>query len=388
MKIVHLCVSCFYIDGYSYQENQLVAQMVRDGHDVTVIASTETFDDDRHVCYVEPGHYVGTDGATVIRLPYQNFGTAFLSRKIRKHTAVATLLADIKPDIIFFHGLSGWELFTVARYKKHNPKTSLFVDCHEDFNNSARSILSRYLLHGLYYKWIVSHTKQWFDRVYCISLECTKFAVEFYKIPIEKVEFLPLGGVILDDQSYAQVRSEERHRRGLSESERLYVQVGKIDSKKLLSRTLRCFSSVSDDNARLMIGGHVYDDQEEVLSDYLSRDSRISYIGWLDSIQLQALLCAADVYLQPGSQSSTMQAALCSRCAVVLDDVASHVPFVVGNGWLVKTEQDFEAALRSIAEGEVILDDLCRQSHSLATQMLGYKEIAGKIYAQHKTSTP
>ena len=42
MKIAHICLSCFYIDGFSYQENELVRQNVSDGHDVLVITSTET----------------------------------------------------------------------------------------------------------------------------------------------------------------------------------------------------------------------------------------------------------------------------------------------------------------------------------------------------------
>jgi hypothetical protein len=44
MKIVHMCLSCFYIDGYFYQENEIIRQNVDDGHDVVVIASTESYD--------------------------------------------------------------------------------------------------------------------------------------------------------------------------------------------------------------------------------------------------------------------------------------------------------------------------------------------------------
>lgn len=45
MKILHFCLSCFYIDNYDYQENQLVRVNVEDGHDVLVVASTETYND-------------------------------------------------------------------------------------------------------------------------------------------------------------------------------------------------------------------------------------------------------------------------------------------------------------------------------------------------------
>ena len=41
MKIIHLCLSCFYIDNYRYQENELVREHVTDGHEVLVVASTD-----------------------------------------------------------------------------------------------------------------------------------------------------------------------------------------------------------------------------------------------------------------------------------------------------------------------------------------------------------
>jgi 1,2-diacylglycerol 3-alpha-glucosyltransferase len=85
MKIVHFCLSCFYIDGYGYQENQLPARHVKDGHEVTIIASTESFNDQREPCYLKPGEYMGTDGARVIRLPYIGGIPAAMARKVRAY---------------------------------------------------------------------------------------------------------------------------------------------------------------------------------------------------------------------------------------------------------------------------------------------------------------
>ena len=69
MRILHLCLSCFYIDDAGYQENHLVRQHVADGHEVLVIASTEIFDGKGGLGYAEPGSYIGSDGAKVIRIP-------------------------------------------------------------------------------------------------------------------------------------------------------------------------------------------------------------------------------------------------------------------------------------------------------------------------------
>jgi len=110
VKIVHLCVSCFYIDGFAYQENDLVAQNVADGHDVVVIASTETFGADRRIGYLEPGEYLGTDGAKVIRLPYRKLFPHAVMRKFRMHPGVCEILEREAPDVILLHCLCGWVL--------------------------------------------------------------------------------------------------------------------------------------------------------------------------------------------------------------------------------------------------------------------------------------
>jgi len=115
MKVAHICLSCFFIDGRAYQENELVRQHHADGHDVLVIASTESHAPDGSVVYVEPADYVGEEGVRIVRLPYHPWLPAKLGRKLRIHRGVQGLLSAFGPDAILFHGLCGWELSTVAR---------------------------------------------------------------------------------------------------------------------------------------------------------------------------------------------------------------------------------------------------------------------------------
>ena len=59
MKIVHLCLASFYPDGYSYQENLLPKFHKELGLDVEVIASTQSFDKDGRICYLnKTGSYI------------------------------------------------------------------------------------------------------------------------------------------------------------------------------------------------------------------------------------------------------------------------------------------------------------------------------------------
>jgi len=76
MKILHCCLSNFYIDNYNYQENMLVREHVKLGHDVRVLASTETYNSDGLFTYTDAGSYMGSDGALVTRVPYKKYITA------------------------------------------------------------------------------------------------------------------------------------------------------------------------------------------------------------------------------------------------------------------------------------------------------------------------
>ena len=49
MKILHCCLAAFYIDNYGYQENILPKIHQIHGHEVKIVASTETFIDDKNL---------------------------------------------------------------------------------------------------------------------------------------------------------------------------------------------------------------------------------------------------------------------------------------------------------------------------------------------------
>ena len=53
MRITHLCLGCFFPDGYSYQENMLPKYHKKLGHDVSVVASLQTFDKNGNVSYMD-----------------------------------------------------------------------------------------------------------------------------------------------------------------------------------------------------------------------------------------------------------------------------------------------------------------------------------------------
>lgn len=379
MRIVHCCLSCFYIDGYAYQENMLVRKHVEMGHDVLVLASTETYGDAKTLTYVEPKAYIGSEGALVDRIPYCRFIPHILSKKLRVHPDIYKKLEAFKPDVIMFHGLCGWELLTVAKYVKKNSKSIFYADSHEDFYNSARSFLSRAFLYGLYYKPIIQFSKRYINKFLYITDETRLFCKSVYGLHDNQLEFFPLGGEVLDDARYYEKRNIKRKSLLIKDGDIVFFQSGKFDSKKKLIESLNAFSRVRSKSFKYVIAGSVDPTISYEFENCLKTDSRIVFLDWVDSDELLNLLCMADVYVQPGSQSATMQMSLAARCSVILDDVPSHRHIFCENGFLVKNQQDLVSSFAHIENSPSMLASMSENSFNFAKKYLDYDVLAKRL---------
>lgn len=379
MKIVHCCLSNFYIDGYTYQENMLVKEHVKSGHDVLVLASTETFNENKEISYVEPSKYIGTDGAKVIRLAYRSFLPHYVMTKLRMHSKVYQILEDFKPDIIMFHGMCGFELLTVSNYIKSYPNVKLFVDSHEDFNNSARNFISLNSLYRMFYTPIINIAKKNVSKFFYPTFESNVFCKKVYKLKDSELEHFPLGGTVFSDDEYDSIRSQKRKAFGFLESDTVFFQSGKFDKKKKLLESISSFSKVQDDNFRFIVAGSLDKEIEPDFKKLLAKDSRITYIGWVESDELLELLCMCDVYVQPGSQSATMQMSVSARCPVILADVPSHRHSFYENGFLVDSTEQLTNAFKEISNNPDILNTMSENSFTYAKENLDYSKLAKRL---------
>lgn len=382
MKILHCCLSNFYVDDFNYQENLLVREHIAAGHEVLVLASTEIIDSDGKLVYLLPCRYFGTDGAEVIRIRYKKIYPKFLARKIRAYHAAYQNIDRFKPDVIMFHGTCAWELLTLSMYKQSHPDVKLYLDSHEDFNNSARSFLSRIILYRLFYSLIIRKSLPHIEKILCVSIESIDFMDRFIGCPKSKLEYYPLGGVIFNDNEYSDIRSLTRKKLGIPSDSLVFFQSGKFDVKKKLIDALTAFQSISSTvQINYIVAGALQEDiRAEAQSLFLS-DPRTHFLGWMNRDELMQTLCAADVYVQPGSQSATLQNSICCRCAVIADDVSSHYPFVEGNGWLVRDIDSliktFNSAINAFQLGH--LDQMKVISLFIARHLLDYQKLASRL---------
>lgn len=381
MKILHLCLANFYIDNYTYQENILSRINHEDGHDVRILASTETFVDNAHLGYVEPSEYVTEYGVPIKRLPYVKVGSGFVTHKFRAYPHLYEEIAAFAPDVIFCHELQFWSVQDVIRYKKDHPAVKLYADTHAAYNNSGTNWLSLHVLHRGLYRYLTKKAFPYLEKYFYISDECRQFSHEIYDIPNEKMAFYPLGGTLLSDEEYAAVRAKRRTELGLSKTDRLYIHSGKLEADKRSDDLFRAFSAVDDPNAVLAVIGSIPKEREAVLLPLIEADERIRYLGWKTGEELQEYLCAADLYCQPFSQSATMQNALCRGCPVMLYPRPSYTAdYDKGEVLWVKTQADMESVFRSLAVAPALLRPLRANAKKIACELLDYRKLASRLY--------
>lgn len=379
MKILHLMLSCFYIDDASYQENILPQINKRDGHEVEIIASIEVFVRNNTLGLTQPRQYVNADNIKVTRLPYINILGSFVSRKIRAYPKLYEKIETFAPDVIFFHGAAAWAINTVAKYKKNHSYVKLYVDSHEDKNNSARNILSRILLYDCFYGPILRKNMKHIDKLFYITKETYNFIKETYRIKDKKLHFLPLGGIIPDTESRSQTRNLLRKKYGISNNNVLCIHSGKIDKQKRTFEIIEGFSQYKSNKFKLLIIGSASENTQHILKEVHQKDNRIEFLGWKKQEELQNFLMAADLYIQLGTQSVTMQQAMCNGCAVAVYPYESHTFLLGDNAYYIQSSEDITNTLKRIDNNIEEFNTKREKSFNFAKKTLDYNVIARKF---------
>lgn len=379
MKILHVCLASHYTEGLTYQDNILPDENAKDGHEVLVISDCFCYVDGS-LTEVSEEEKILPNGVRLIRKKYDYIVNEFISSKVRKVSGLYDLIYNFKPDIILFHGVAGWEMLTVAKYKKQNLSTKLYIDSHEDFNNSGTNIVSYVGQYLLFNRFIVDKIKKYVDKFLYVTEDSRLFLFKAYGLKNDVMEFYPLGGHVLNDADYFRLREDTRKSLMIPSESVLFLQIGKFDHLKKPIETVKSFSLTTRNDFKYIIAGNMDNDMHKELMKLIALDQRIEYIGWINGERLQELLCATDVYVQPGPhQSATMQMSLCARCAVILHDFPSHRHIFNNNGWLVKKQNEVDNVFLSIEKNSDQLAEMSEKSYEFAKEWLDYSKLAKRI---------
>ena len=159
----------------------------------------------------------------------------------------------------------------------------------------------------------------------------------------------------------------------------MFLQTGKFTKPKRLLTSLKAFTETPDPTFRLFLSGTLTRDDENEIHRLIDSDERIRFLGWSSAEDMRSLMAASDIYLQPGSQSVSMQNSMCQRCALIIDNVKSHQPFIDGNGYFTQAGTDLGKIFANISSDKTCLATMQTRSHEIALAKLDYAKLAQRI---------
>lgn len=385
MKIVHICLACFYLDDCGYQENLLPLQNLKDGHEVTIITSTLNMDvGTKRYVYTKRGEYQ-SNGLKVIRLNYKWPIGNLLNSKLRIYKNLYNKLENEKPDLIFIHGLQFLDLKVVTKYLTNHKECVALSDSHTEYDNSANGFISKEILHKKIYAKAIQKNIKCISKIYYIGYECGEFFREMYKI-YDKLEFLSLGGNLVEENVAQTYKNQIRLFYNIGKNELLFLHTGKFNDLKKTLEVVEVFGELFTSQVKLFLIGFFEDSElEKKVKAIISKHQNIIYLGWKDQVELEKFLCAADLLIQPGSKSAIFQQGICCGTPIILGDMKNN-KFLLSkhNGFIVKDREELERSLLEVNNNPEILKEFHVNAQQFAKESLSYSALANRIYLEYQ----
>lgn len=304
MKILHVCTSGEYTEGFSYQDNLLTKYMVKQGWDVYLIASPLAFDENgKTIRMPVPQNYVNADGVKVTRLPYNKPDR--VGHKLRSMNGFYDKLEEIQPDVIYIHLPQTSDSGVVIKYLKKHPEVKLYCDNHADFSNSATNWVSKNILHKVLWKHYLQRLVPYAEVFYGVLPARVEFLKNVYGLPADKCELLVMGAddELVEAADKPEVKRELREQYGIGEDDFLVITGGKIDPWKNQTLLLmQAVQNIDDPRLKLIVFGSVSDDLMPKVKE-LADGKKVQYIGWVKSNDSYRYFAAADLAVFPGRHS-------------------------------------------------------------------------------------
>ena len=372
MRIV-LIVGDQFTEGMLYKENCFIRANIEQGNEIMVLAPNKKYVNGK-LSEVDKGIEKLGDKVTIIRNEYQKVFNRKLSDKIRKIKDYDKTVTDYKPDRIVFYSFPMYDILASKKLKKKFPQLKIIIDSSASFDNSARSIISKVLLHRVVYKRWIDKSLPYIDEIDYVTEDAGFFLQEMYDIPKSIMRFDPLKCEVISMEEKEQYRRKFFRENGLCEKNIVFVHSGKMNSQKLTVEILNIFYKIQNERFRLFLAGSFDEDISAEVEKIIKQDNRIIYLGFLNGNDLVQLLAACDLYLQPGSVSQTAQTALgCSTPIAVPKD---YEIFYNNNGFILNSVNDLEDVFGQVSENPEILKEMSVNAGATAREMLDYKNLA------------
>lgn len=385
MKIIHLCLSSFYIEDFGYQENIIPKYHRKFGHEVYILASPFSYSKKNgHVEYLSPTKYINKDGIKVIRLQNKYKLPITLNNKLKIYKDTLKYLKEINPEIIFVHGIQFYDLLTVAKYKREiNPNCVIYADNHAANINSATNFFSKWILHKLFYKSIIKFSLNEIRIIFNIAPGCETFAKEMYDIPQKKMDLLYLGADtdLINLRDKENIKSVIRKELRLSNDDIVIITGGKLEYNKNIHLLIDALNLLNNSKVKLIIFGSIPESNKINLENKIKINSNIRWVGWLEGKEVYDHLISSDIAIFPGSKSALWEQAICTGLPLICKKWSGMEYVDVGGNCIFlenDSVQEILLALKKIVENDSLRYEMSAIALEKGFKRFSYEEISKK----------
>lgn len=379
MRIVHICLCDPYAENWSYHRNILSEQNAKDGHDTYIITTEYAMDENGKHGQKERQEYINKYGVHVIRLKYKYCLPKAVNGKINTVRGLKEQLYKIHPDIIMLHNQQTLNWFDIGKFKRKYPNVILLADSHASFANSCRNFFSRWIIQGTFFRWVIRSNFKYIDGMYYIGESELEFFRIVYGIEQSENSILPLPARFLKQEEKERNALAIRSELDIREDELLFVHSGKLTVEKKTVEILQCLKEFKDEKFRLLIIGSIPKDREDLKRE-IGSDERFIYMGWKTSEELMRYVSAADLYLQPGSVSVTMNNSLAVGTPVMVYPHKTYKKFFGGWELPVSDKSDMMRQFSKVFEKPAELKRKIPCAYATAHKYFDCKVFANEMY--------
>lgn len=384
MKIVHICLGNFYIEGMAYQENVLPKKHADLGYDVSIIASRYNFTSSGNLNEKDVGEYINSDGIKVIVLDYALDKKN--ARKFKLYEGLYDTLEKENPDILFCHGVQFHDVTEIVRFKKSHPTVKIYADNHGDYINARMHTGSKFLdfkhriVQILYWRPCAKKLEKVSEVIWGVTPLRVRFLQDVYNVRPEHTALLVMGGdeekIHFNGQN--EIRSQLRSQWNIPQDAFLVVTGGKIDRKKNIHFLLEVVQSMTDKSIHLVVFGEP-DSEMKPIVDKFKETANIHMIGWIPSEQAYDWFLTADLAVFPGTHSVLWEQAVASGLPCVFKhwDGMEHVDAGGNCRFLYKDSvKEITDVLLEIHDNPEMYMLMKRAAMEKGVPMFSYREIA------------
>ena len=333
MKIVHLIA---YFHPYlKYQENHLVEEQVKEGHEVHVITSNINFnfaDYDKTMLPV-----IGTrrkktgsfklNGYCLYYLPtyFDVSGRVLLKGYLR-------LVNSLNPNIIIAHGIT--QLHTLGIVYS-NIQAKIIVDEHVLYSDIASSNI-RKLFYYLWGKFFSKRIQRRTSKIVAISYGVHKLLTTLMKIKEEKIQLISLGADSNTFYPDKEVGDTFRKHYKIPLDAIVIGYTGKIGEYKKVHLLLHIVNEIGFEKLHILVVGNIMSSYKVFFErSVTSSKVPVTLLQALPPQKLNAVYNACDIVAWPANQTiSTVDASSCGKPIICSDFLVER--FSSGQGIGIK----------------------------------------------------